>query len=176
MCSGATKLQRMLLEYSTAASNTRFVLIENGTSVECIAPAAAPPAASGQIPITAARAASILMPDPRNPSGDESSATRPKRRCCVNTMSPPKARVSFCAKITALMARSVKRSKTAEMAAEGRRTGRPAAVPRRRTAAPRRSEGDAAKERGCAGRRGYAGSAAAAARNPNPGVLEEEEE
>lgn len=67
---------------------------------------------------TASRASSMVMPDPRKPSRLRSSAMRPNKRCCVNTVFPPKAFASLWEWTTALMARSVKRSKTAEILGE----------------------------------------------------------
>lgn len=63
--------------------------------------------------LTAFLATSIVMPEPRNPTGDRSSATSPSSRCCVKTMSLPRAFASRWANTTALIARSVNRSNTA---------------------------------------------------------------
>jgi hypothetical protein len=69
-------------------------------------------------------------PDPRNPAGDRSSATRPSSRWCGATTSSPIPRASRCQKTTAFTARSVNHSNTA----------RTTPVPRRRrcNSCPRR--------------------------------------
>lgn len=109
----------MLLEYSTAASNTRLLLTEKGMSVAERGGAPAEEAASSsssfQMLRTASRALVMVMPEPRNPSGERSSAIRPRSKCWVKTMSFPRAKASLWEKMTDLMARSVKRSKAAEM-------------------------------------------------------------
>lgn len=98
MCSGAMKLWPIVREYSTAASNTRFVLIEKGMRVAdeydiVVVPAISPATSSPffsfwlcHIELTASRAFSRVMPEPRNPfvlelDWDCASATRPSSRC-----------------------------------------------------------------------------------------------
>lgn len=130
MCSGAIKLWALLLEYSSAASRTRFVLIEKERSLAEPEPEAARGSDSvwlwlwllrRQMLRTARQAWSMVMPDPRNPCElgwrwrcCSSSAIKPSKRCWVNTMSRPRALASLWEKMTALIARSVNRSKTAE--------------------------------------------------------------
>uniref|UniRef100_A0A0A9CU73 Uncharacterized protein n=2 Tax=Arundo donax TaxID=35708 RepID=A0A0A9CU73_ARUDO len=126
MCSGEMKLQPMFLENSTAASKTRLLAPENGTSV------ASPGAACAGPPLLrvarhASRARSTRTPDPRNPAADRSSATRPSSRWCGATASSPIPRASRCENTTAFTARSVNRSNTALTTA-----------PRRRWCCPRR--------------------------------------
>lgn len=112
MCSGEMKLQPIFLENSTAASKTRLLADENGTSVAIpVAACAGPglPRASRH----ASRARSTRRPEPRNPTRVRSSATRPSSRWCGATVSSPIPRASRCENTTAFTARSVNRSNTA---------------------------------------------------------------
>lgn len=126
MCSGEMKLHPMFLENSTAASKTRLLAPEKGTSVASPTGACASPS----LPTAArhaSRARSTRTPEARNPSGDRSSATRPSSRWCGATVSSSIPRASRCENTTAFTARSVNRSNTALTTTPPRRRGAGAA-------------------------------------------------
>lgn len=116
ICSGAIKLHPVDLENSTAASKTRLLLMEKGKFVAgCSVPSSSAAAPSFQIARTASRARSTVIPDPRNPSRDRSSAIKPRSRCCGKTKSFPRALASRWENTTALIALSVNLSNTADI-------------------------------------------------------------
>mmetsp|Transcript_9626 Transcript_9626/g.24644 ORF Transcript_9626/g.24644 Transcript_9626/m.24644 type:complete len:221 (+) Transcript_9626:2055-2717(+) len=114
MCSGATKLWPSSLDLSRARSKISLAVTLKGMSGWPLPRLPLP-----RSDLTSSRTLWMVMPVFMNPPARllavllaPSSTIRPRRSSSVVTSDRPMALASFCAAMTALMARSVKRSKT----------------------------------------------------------------